>query len=104
MTELDIKDHAGFIKSPVMRDIETKSIDEETGEETIHIEQEEVKGKYTYGLRYEEFIADITRFSQLIYKKNIELEEQLKEQNKQIHNLSNRLFALEEKIDALLSN
>lgn len=55
-------------------------------------------------MRYEEFISDIIRYSQLLYKKNEDLEEQLKEKNKQIHNLSNRLFALEEKIDALLSN
>lgn len=93
-------DHAAFIKSPVE---EVKEIKDENGN-VIDRERIIKEDEFIYGMRYEEFISDIIRYSQLLYKKNEDLEEQLKEKNKQIHNLSNRLFALEEKIDALLSN
>lgn len=93
-------DHAAFIKSPVE---EVKEIKDENGN-VIDREKIIKEDEFIYGMRYEEFVSDIIRYSQILYKKNEELEEQLKEKNKQIHNLSNRLFALEEKIDALLSN
>ena len=80
-----------------------KKIKDENGN-VIDREKIIKEDEFIYGMRYEEFVSDIIRYSQILYKKNEELEEQLKEKNKQIHNLSNRLFALEEKIDALLSN
>lgn len=98
--KLGIKDHAGFIETPRTETIE---IEEEIGEEYVdetdgqtktrtviqkREEQREIPGEYIYGLRYEEFIADIVRFCQL-------QDERLKTQEEKINNLEKRIEILE---------
>lgn len=90
-------DHAAFIKSPVTETIEEKSINKETGEEIINSVEKIIEGKYNYGLRYEEFIGDNIRFSQITYG---EVQE-LKEENTM---LKEKLAALEEKVSLLFNN
>ncbi len=51
-------------------------------------EQRELLGEYVYGLRYEEFIADIVRFIQI-------QDERIEEQERKINSLEGRLSALE---------
>ena len=96
--KLGIKDHAAFIKSPKTRDVEVeeeytdKDGSKRTRKRTV---QEEIPGEYIYGLRYEEFIADIIRFCQILYNRNTELENALEEQKKKAENLEKRIEALE---------
>lgn len=90
MQEVGIKDHAAFIKSPVT---ETKEWDEEVENEdgtieTVRKTEQIDTGEVTYGLRYEEFIADIVRFIQL-------QDEKIEEQERKINSLEGRLSALE---------
>lgn len=107
MQELGIKDHAAFIRSPKTETIEIEEeteeeyTDEVDGQVKIRIvtqkreEQREIPGEYTYGLRYEEFIADIVRFVQILYDRNTELENALKEQKEKAESLEKRVEALE---------
>lgn len=100
MQELDIKDHAGFIKSPktetvkVEEEAEETYTDETDGQTKTRTviqkreEQKEIPGEYIYGLRYEEFIADIVRFVQL-------QDEKIEVQERKIDSLEGRLSALE---------
>ncbi len=93
-------DHAGFIKSPVTKQVEVYKVD---GEEILRrdagedsslevpeeileaygenvkktIEDVPVEGEYVYGLRYEEFIGDIFRFCQILKKENEELKKEI---------------------------
>ncbi len=98
LQKLGIKDHAAFIKSPKTKDIEVEEEytdndgSKKTRKRTV---QEEVPGEYVYGLRYEEFIADIIRFCQILYNRNTELENALEEQKKKAENLEKRIEALE---------
>lgn len=105
LERLGITDHAGFIKSPKMEKVITESeeaeiyIDEADGQaktRTVtkqYIEYKEIPGEYVYGLRYEEFIADIVRFVQLQDKK-------IQEQDRKIKSLEERLSLLENMLKA----
>lgn len=55
----------------------------------------EIPGEYIYSLRYEEFIADIVRFCQILYNRDTELENALKEQKEKTEGLEKRAGALE---------
>lgn len=100
-------DHAGFIKSPKTETIEVeKEVEEEYTDETdgqtktrtIIIKDRvlrEIPGEYIYSLRYEEFIADIVRFCQILYNRDTELENALKEQKEKTEGLEKRAEALE---------
>lgn len=55
----------------------------------------EIPGEYIYSLRYEEFIADIVRFCQILYNRDTELENALKEQKEKTEGLEKRAEALE---------
>lgn len=79
MTSLDF---AGFIKSPTMEAYEEIGEDGEG-----RIKYREIPREYIYGLRYEEFIAPLTKVVQM-------QEETISEQGKIIQDLSNRLEAL----------
>lgn len=98
LQKLGIKDHAAFIKSPKTRDVEVeeeytdKDGSKKTRKRTV---QEEIPGEYIYGLRYEEFIADVIRFCQILYNRNTELENALKEQEEKTESLEKRIEALE---------
>lgn len=117
MQELNIKDHAGFIKSPKTETIEIEEeteeeyTDEVDGQVKIRIvtqkreEQREIPGEYTYGLRYEEFIADIVRFVQLQDERIEEQEKIIYEQQKELDNQREEISALKarlERLEALL--
>lgn len=83
-----ITDHAGFIKSPKTKSVEKereteKTVKKEDGTvETVkgtekYTTQEEIPGEYIYSLRYEEFIADLLRFCQILYDKSVEQDEKI---------------------------
>lgn len=80
LKNLNIYDHAGFIKSP----------------KSINL-KDNINGEYIRGLRYEEFISDHIRFSQIIYDKV----QELKEENRL---LEEKLSSLEEKVNLLLAS
>jgi len=96
LQELGIEDHAAFIKSPQVRSIEAeeeytdKDGSKKTRKRTV---QEEIPGEYIYGLRYEEFIADIVRFVQI-------QDERIERQERKINSLEGRLSALENMLNA----
>ncbi len=105
MQELGIKDHAAFIKSPKTETVEieeeaeetyTDETDGQTRTRTViqkREEQREIPGEYIYGLRYEEFIADIVRFVQI-------QDERIERQERKINSLEGRLSALENILNA----
>ena len=105
LERLGITDHAGFIKSPKMEKVITEAEEEEiyideadakAKTRTVtkqYIEYKEIPGEYVYGLRYEEFIADIVRFVQL-------QDEKIQEQDEKIKDLEERLSLLEDMIKA----
>lgn len=110
LKKLDIKDHAGFIKSPktetveIEEEVEEEYVDEADGQTKTRTviqkreEQREIPGEYIYGLRYEEFIADIVRFVQI---QDVRIEEQekiIQGQQEEIDSLKARL----ERLEALL--
>ena len=101
-----IKDHAAFIRSPKTREFETereveKEVTKEDGtkeviKETIkenHLE--EIPGEYTRGLRYEEFIPDITRFEQILYYMSQEQQKKIESLEVQLKEALNRIEKLE---------
>lgn len=103
LKEIGLHDHAAFIKSPKMVEIEDetekevpKEILQEDGTVKIITEkikekivrQEVVPGEYIYGIRYEELEGDIIRFCQILYQQN-------QEQQKKIEDLENRVNMLE---------
>ncbi len=103
LKDVGIADHAAFIKSPKVIDIEEeieneikKEIPQEDGTVKIVPEMvkekitrhEEIPGEYIYGIRYEELEGDIIRFCQILYQQN-------QEQQKKIEDLENRIKALE---------
>lgn len=99
LQKLGIKDHAAFIKSPKTRDVEVEEeyTDKDGSKKTRkRIVQEEIPEEYIYGLRYEEFIADIIRFCQILYSRNTELETALEEQKKKAESLEKRIKVLED--------
>ena len=90
------QDFAGFIKSPKHK-IATKSVEIETGEidavgnpimQAAQVNEIElVPGEYIYGLRYEEFIPILWRYSQIM-KEN--LSGRLEQLEQQITDIKNR--------------
>lgn len=95
LKDLGIKDHAAFIKSPKFTVINHKD-----GSHS----QEIINDKYDYGLRYEEFIADIIRFVQILYNKIENQETFIHKQNKIIENFEEKFSSLEEKVNLLLAS
>lgn len=83
MAEIGLHDHAAFIKSPKTEEIE---VTKEDGSKEIKIQ--EVLGEYIYGIRYEEFIADVIRFCQILKDEN-------SRQQKKIEDLEKRMEILE---------
>ncbi len=83
MKEIGLHDHAAFIKSPKTEEIE---ITKEDGSKETKIQ--DVPGEYIYGIRYEELISDVIRFSQILYQQN-------QEQQKKIEDLEKRMEILE---------
>lgn len=81
---MDSKDFAGFIKSPKTQRVETGK--DENGNPVY--EDKAIEGEYTYGLRYEEFIAPMIATIQYQQQK-------IEEQGKQIEDLTKRVEALE---------
>lgn len=77
-------DFAGFIKSPKTQRVETGK--DENGDPIY--EDKVIEGEYTYGLRYEEFIAPMIATIQYQQQK-------IEEQGKQIEDLTKRIEALE---------
>lgn len=78
--EIDSMQFAGFIKSPKIElyEKEVVNVDDE-GKEHVSVEQMErvVEGEYTYGLRYEEFIAPMISTIQKQQKTIEELQKKL---------------------------
>lgn len=102
LKRLGIKDHAGFIKSPKTVEVEREVEEEITNEDgTVEAvkktvkEPEEIPGEYVYSLRYEEFIPDNVRFSQILYRKIEEQAEIIQQQQQEIEELKNRMARLE---------
>lgn len=101
MDELGMTDHAAFIKSPKYINVEYEEeetyVDETDGQTKTRTvtknKPELVPGEYVYGLRYEEFIPDITRVLQIQDKK-------IKEQDMKINSLEERLSLLENMVKA----
>ncbi len=87
MKKIGLNDHAAFIKSPVtkIKEVETKDEDGNTKQQQV---EETVPGEYMYGIRYEEFIADLIRFCQLLKDEN-------SRQQKKIEDLEKRMEILE---------
>ena len=110
--DIGLHDHAAFIKSPKMIEIE-KEIEKEVPKEILQedgtvktvtekvkekiVRQEVVPGEYIYGIRYEELEGDTIRFCQIIYNRLETLEETVKGQQEQITTLEDTLKAQEEK-------
>lgn len=107
LQKLNIKDHAGFIKSPkteiieIEEEVEEEYVDEADGQTKTRTviqkreEQREKPGEYIYGLRYEEFIADIVRFVQIQDERIEEQEKIIQGQQEEIDSLKARLERLE---------
>lgn len=116
LKKLGIKDHAGFIKSPktetieIEEEVEEEYTDEDGNKKTRTViqkreEPREIPGEYIYGLRYEEFIADIVRFVQIQDEKIEEQEKIIHEQQKELDNQREEINALKarlERLEALL--
>ena len=108
MNKLGISDHAAFIKSPKYINVEYEEeetyVDETDGQTKTRTvtktKPELVPGEYIYGLRYEEFIPDITRVIQIQDKKIKEQDAKIKEQDEKIKDLEERLSILENMVKA----
>lgn len=83
---LDSLDFAGFIKSPKIQTTETERTDE-NGNPIIETKEQIIKNKFNYGLRYEEFISPIIKFVQIQEDRIASLEEQVKNQQREIEEL-----------------
>lgn len=113
MRQLGIKDHAGFIKSPKTKTIEIEEeaeeeyVDEADGQTktrtVIHKreEQRKIPGEYIYGLRYEEFIADIVRFVQIQDGRIEKQQEVINKQQETIKAQDAKIQELEKRFEAL---
>lgn len=88
MTEIGLQDHAAFIKSPVIKIKEVKTKDED-GNIEHQLVEEIIPDEYRYGIRYEELIADLIRFCQLLKDEN-------SRQQKKIEDLEKRIKILED--------
>lgn len=111
LKDVGLHDHAAFIKSPKMIEIE-EEIEKEVPKEILQngtvkivtekikekiVRQEVVPGKYIHGIRYEELEGDIIRFCQITYNRLETLEETVKGQQEQITALEDTLKVQEEK-------
>jgi len=70
-------------------------VSDEIKEKIKKVIQKEIPGEYIYSLRYEEFIADIIRFCQILYSRNEALEETIQAQQEETKKLEERIAALE---------
>ena len=112
LKDVGLHDHAAFIKSPKMIEIEeetekevpkeilqedgtVKTVTEKVKEKIVR--QEVVPGEYIYGIRYEELEGDTIRFCQIIYNRLETLEETVKGQQEKITDLKDTLKAQGEK-------
>lgn len=86
MEDIGLHDHAAFIKSPKTKEIE---ITKEDGSKEIKIQ--EVQGEYIYGIRYEELISDVIRFSQIMYDRLDNLADIVQKQEEKITSLEEKL-------------
>ena len=100
LNELEI-DHAAFIKSP---ETEKKEIKDDKGNVTSSYDQAIENCNYRYGMRYEELVSDTIFFTQILYNKNKELENNLNKKEKEINDLKERLSLLESQVTLLLNN
>ncbi len=112
LKDIGLHDHAAFIKSPKMIEIEDE-IEKEVPKEILQedgtvkiinekikekiVRQEVVPDEYIYGIRYEELKGDTIRFCQIIYNRLETLEETSKGQQEKITDLEDTLKAQEEK-------
>ncbi len=131
MTDLGMTsmDFAGFIKSPKTLDVEIeeevdvcKDVEVTDEDGAVHtekqmakeirkrMEQEIVPGEYEYGLRYEEFIAPVIRFCQVLHDRAdkqqeevADLKEQSRRQQEEMENLKAENQELKERMDRLES-
>ena len=83
---LDSLDFAGFIKSPKIEMTETERTDE-NGNPIIETKEQIIENKFNYGLRYEEFISPLIKFVQIQENKITMLDEQVKNQQREIEEL-----------------
>ena len=90
MEDIGLHDHAAFIKSPKTKEIEV--INEDGSKE---IKTQEIPGEYIYGIRYEELISDVIRFSQIMYDRLDNLEGTVQKQQEKITSLEEKLSQLE---------
>ncbi len=111
LKDIGLHDHAAFIKSPKMIEIE-EEIEKEVPKEILQedgtvktvtekvkekiVRQEVVPGEYIYGIRYEELEGDTIRFCQIIYNRLETLENTVKIQEEKTKNLEKRLKKFEE--------
>ncbi len=79
-------DFAGFIKVPKTKEIEENIINDD-GEIVVKTTHEEISNEYTYGLRYEEFIAPMIKTIQHLYHENELLKNDLKELKNNIQDI-----------------
>ncbi len=90
MKKIGLHDHAAFIKSPKTEEIETTKEDG-----SKEIKTQEIPGEYIYGIRYEELISDVIRFSQIMYDRLDNLEGTVQKQQEKITSLEEKLSQLE---------
>ena len=86
MKKIGLHDHAAFIKSPKTEEIETTKEDG-----SKEIKTQEIPGEYIYGIRYEELISDVIRFSQIMYDKLDNLADIIQKQEEKITSLEEKL-------------
>ena len=90
MKDIGLNDHAAFIKSPKTKEIEVTNKDG-----SKEIKTQEIPGEYIYGIRYEELISDVIRFSQIMYDRLDNLEGTVQKQQEKITSLEEKLSQLE---------
>ena len=93
MAEIGLHDHAAFIKSPKTEEVEVTKKDG-----SKEIKTQEIPGEYIYGIRYEELISDIIRFSQIMYDRLDSLESTVQKQEEKITMFEEWLSQMEKMI------
>lgn len=84
MKRIGLHDHAAFIKSPKIKEVEVTN---EDGNKEIKIK--EIPGEYTYGIRYEELISDVIRFCQILKDENDRQQNKIEDLEKRMEILEN---------------
>ena len=98
MHEIGLKDHAGFIKSPLVKYIEEEIESKDENGKIIKQKVEKkinVDGEYTYSFRYEELVTDAIKYAQIIDDELQEVKKEvkeLKEENKELKNIISELY------------